>query len=97
MQNIPKQTKLLGATVRGLGLVVAVSSTLTFGYAIVEGTDRVNRRVAFSELRRDEVVFPVEPQPYRTQTERVAYGVWDEVHSLVPVPVAPAVVLAVAA
>jgi hypothetical protein len=94
MQNTPKQTKLLGATVRDLGLVVAVSSTLTYGYAIVEGADRVNRRVAFRDLKRDEVVFPAEPQPFVTQTERVAYGVWDEVHSLIP---AQQVVMAAAA
>jgi hypothetical protein len=94
MQDTPKQTRLLGATVRGLGLVVAVSSTLTYGYAIVEGTDRVNHRVAFRNLKRDDVEFPLEPQPYRTQVERVGVGTWDEVHSLVP---AQPVVLAVAA
>ncbi len=79
----PKQCKLLGATVRGLGLVVAVSSTLTYGYAIVEGADRVNRRVAFTDLKRDEVEFPLEPQPFVTRVERVDYGVWDEVMALV--------------
>ncbi len=49
----PKQTRLLGATVRGPGLVVAVSSTLHFGYAILEGFEKENRRVALAELRRD--------------------------------------------
>ncbi len=90
----PKQCKLLGATVRGLGVIVAVSSTLTYGYAIVEGADRVNHRVAFADLKRDEVVFPFEPQPFVTRVERVSYGTWDEVHSLIP---AQPVVLAVAA
>ncbi len=90
----PKQTKLLGASVRGLGLVVAVSSTLTYGYALIEGTDRVNHRVAFSALKRSEVEFPLEPQPFVTRVERVDYGTWDEVYSLVPAQV---VVLAVAA
>jgi hypothetical protein len=80
----PKQCKLLGATVRGLGVIVAVSSTLHFGYAIVEGEGRVNHRVALREMKREEVVFPAAPQPYRTQVERVAVGTWDEVHSLVP-------------
>ena len=101
MNNTPRQTKLLGATVaspafgtRGLGVIVAVSSTLTFGYAIVEGEGRVNHRVALAELKRDEVVFPAQPQPYRTQTERVGVGTWDEVHALIPTQ---AVVLAVAA
>ena len=79
---------------RGLGLVVAVSSTLTYGYAIVEGADRVNHRVAFSDLKRDEVVFPAQPQPFTTRVERVSYGTWDEVHSLIP---AQPVVLAMAA
>ncbi len=91
MQNTPRQTKLLGATVRGLGVIVAVSSTLHFGYAIVEGADRVNHRVALTDLRRDEVVFPAAPQPYVTQTERVGVGTWDEVHALIPAPVALAV------
>ncbi len=91
MQNTPKQTQLLGATVasptfgpRGLGVIVAVSSTLHFGYVIVEAADRVNHRVALRELKREAVVFPAAPQPYRTQTERVAVGTWDEVHALVP-------------
>jgi hypothetical protein len=88
MQNTPKQTKLLGATVRGLGLVVAVSSTLTYGYAIIECEDRVNRRVPFRDLKRGDVEFPAAVQPFATRVERVDYGIWDEVHSLVPtVPV----------
>ncbi len=84
MQDTPKQTRLLGATVRGLGVIVAVSSSLHFGYAIVEAEGRVNHRVALRELKRDEVVFPAAPQPYRTQIERVAVGTWDEVHALIP-------------
>ncbi len=83
MQNTPKQTRLLGATVRGLGVVVAVSSSLHFGYAIVEAEGRVNHRVALCELKR-EVVFPAAAQPYRTQTERVGVGTWDEVYALIP-------------
>ncbi len=93
MQNTPRQTKLLGATVKGLGVVVAVSSTLSYGYALVEGADKVNRRVAFADLIRDEVVFSPQPYAFTTQVERVDYGVWDEVHSLVPI----ANVMAVAA
>ncbi len=76
MQDTPKQTRLLGATVRRLGVIVAVSSTLHFGYAIVEGADRVNHRVALRELKREAVVFPAAPQPYRTQVERVGYDLW---------------------
>ena len=84
MQNTPRQTRLLGATVRGLGLITAVSTTLTFGYAVVESADRVSSRVAIRDLKRDEVVFPAQPYAFTTQVERVDYGIWDEVHSLVP-------------
>ncbi len=81
---VPRQTRLLGATVSGIGLVVAVSSTLAFGYAILEGADKINRLIPLADMKRDEVTFPLEAQPYRTRTERVAYGVWDEVFSLLP-------------
>ena len=84
MQNTPRQTKLLGATVRGLGLVVAVSSTLAHGYAVVETADKVNHRVALSDLKRDEVELPAQPYAFETGMQHVDYGVWDEVHSLVP-------------
>ena len=84
MQNTPRQCKLLGATVKGLGLVVAVSSTLPFCYAVVESADKVTRLVRVASLKREEVVYPSEMQPFETRTERVAYGVWDEVHSLIP-------------
>ncbi len=92
----PRQCKLLGATVKGFGLVIAVEANLhPNSYALLEGADRVSRRVLLADLKRDEVTFPAEPQPYVTRTERVDYGVWDEVHSLIPA--APAVILAVAA
>ena len=82
----PKQCKLLGATVRDLGVVVAVSTTLAYAYAIIEGEDRVNRRVPFTALKRDDVELPGTVQPYVTQVERVGVGTWDKVHALVPVP-----------
>lgn len=96
----PKQCKLLGARVHGLGLVVSVEANLhPNSYAVLEGADRVNRRVLLRDLKRSEVTFPALPQPYTTGLERVDYGVWDEVHSLIPAPAAVAlpVVLAVAA
>ena len=91
MQNTPRQCKLLGATVKGLGVVVAVSSTLPFCYAVVERADKSTQLVRIATLKRDEVVYPSEMQTYETRTERVAYGVWDEVHSLIPAQVELAV------
>jgi hypothetical protein len=84
MQDTPKQCRLLGATVRGLGLVVAVSSTLAYCYALIEDAGGVTHHRFLADLKRDEVVFPAELQLYVTRTERVGYGVWDEVHSLIP-------------
>lgn len=94
MQDTPKQTKLLGATVRGVGLVVAVSSTLAYCYTLIEDAGGVTHHRFLADLKRDEVEFPAEPQPFVTRVERIGYGVWDEVHCLIPT--AP-VVLAVAA
>ncbi len=91
----PRQCKLLGATVKGLGLITAVSSTLPFCYAVVESADKSTQLVRIATLNRDEVVFPAIAQPYETSTQRVAYGVWDEVYSLIPA--SAAVELAVAA
>lgn len=80
----PRQTRLLGATVRRLGTVVTVVSTRTFGYALIEGSDRVTRRTPFTTLKRGEVEFPLEFQRYITRTARVDYGVWDKAYTLDP-------------
>lgn len=92
----PKQCKLLGTTVVGLGLIVAVEANLhPNSYAVLETAAGVSRRVLIADLKRDDVTFPAEPQPYVKRTERVDYGVWDEVYSLVPAPVILAVVFPV--
>ncbi len=96
--SAPRQCKLLGATVIGLGLVVAVEANLhPNSYAVLEGAARVTRRVLLADLQRDDVTFPAVAQPYVKRTERVDYGVFDEVYALAPTPVVPAVVFAVAA
>ena len=81
----PKQTKLLGATVRGLGVVTTVSSTLFSGYALIEDDAGREHHRFLKDLKRDEVEFPGELQPYRTITRRIGIGTWDEVYSLEPV------------
>jgi hypothetical protein len=79
----PRQVKLLGATVTGLGTVVVVSQRLTWGYALVEDQAGKTHHRFLSDLRRDQVTFPAEQQPYRAATERIGIGTWDEVYSLV--------------
>lgn len=83
----PRHAKLLGATVRGVGLVVAVEANLhPNSYALLVGDDGVRRRVRLAEFRREDATFPLEPQPYVTRTERVDYGVYDTVMALEPAP-----------
>jgi hypothetical protein len=78
----PKQTKLLGATVKGLGVIVCVSQSLKWGYAIIEDASGKNHHAFLADLKKDQLEFPSEPQPYRLCTMRVGYGLWDEVYSL---------------
>ncbi len=94
MQDTPKQTKLLGATVHGVGVVVAVSSTLAYCYALIEDAAGVTHHRFLADMKRDEVAFPADPQPFVTRVERIGCGVWDEVHCLIP---AQPVALAIAA
>lgn len=92
----PRQTKLLGATVVGLGLIVAVEANLhPNSYAVLETATGASRRLLIADLSRDDVTFPAEPHPYIKQTARVDYGVWDEVYALVPAPTVLAVALPV--
>ena len=93
-EKLPRQVKLLGATVEGLGTVVAVSQRLTWGYALAEDQTGKTHHVFLADLRRDQVTFLAEQQPYRAATERIGIGTWDEVYSLVTTA---AVALAVAA
>lgn len=86
-ESTPKQTKLLGARVKALGTIVAVSQRLTWGYALVEDHAGKTHHVFLADLKRDMVTFPAEPQPYRAATERIGYGTWDEVYSLLPTAV----------
>lgn len=93
---VPKQCKLLGATVRDVGVVTAVEANLhPNSYAVLETAAGVSRRILIADLSRDDVTFPEEPQPYVKRTERVDYGVWDEVYALAPAPAVPAVALPV--
>jgi hypothetical protein len=78
----PKQTKLLGARVKGVGVIVVVSQAVKWGYAIIEDESGKNHHAFFADLKKEQLEFPSEPQPYRSCTMRVGYGLWDSVHTL---------------
>lgn len=72
----PKQTKLLGATVAGVGVVTSVSAELPWCFALVERPDGSEAHVFIADLTKDNVTFPAEAQPYREVTRRIGYGLW---------------------
>lgn len=75
--TIPRQAKLLGATIKGLGVVTAVSAHPGSVYALIKDADGHEHHRFVSSLKRHEVVF-APPQPFKRTTRRVGYGVWDE-------------------
>jgi hypothetical protein len=78
----PKQTKLLGAVVQGVGTITTVSTVLFDCYALIEDEAGNEHHCFIKDLRRDQLTFPSEAQPYREVTRRIGYGLWDSVYSL---------------
>jgi len=78
----PKQTKLLGATVAGLGTITTVSVQRQWCWALVEDTTGRETHVFVADLKRDNVTFPAAPMLYVKMMRRVGYGLWDEVYQL---------------
>ena len=78
----PKQTKLLGATVAGVGLVTTVSAELFECFALVERPDGTETHVFVADLGRDNVTFPAEPQPFVKMTRRLGYGLYGSCYQL---------------
>lgn len=78
----PKQTKLLGAVVAGIGTITTVSVQRRWCWALIEDAQGKEHHVFVADLKRDMLTFPVEPMPYVQVTRRVGYGLWDEVYQL---------------
>ncbi len=78
----PKQTKLLGATVAGVGIVTSVAVELPWFFALVTDASGHEHHVFVADLKKDNVTFPSEPQALRKVTRRVGYGLWNEMFEL---------------
>jgi hypothetical protein len=78
----PKQTKLLGAAVRGVGTITAVSAHPFSVYVLIEDEHGLEHHRFVSTLERHEVVFASQPLDFRTLTRHIGRGVWDEVLEL---------------
>ncbi len=78
----PKQTKLLGAVVKDVGLITTVSAELFDCFALVERPDGTESHVFVADLSKDNVVFPSEPQPYAKTTRRLGYGLFGDCYQL---------------
>ncbi len=78
----PKQTKLLGAAVRGVGTITAVSAHPCSMYVLIEDEHGSLHHRFVSTLERHEVAFSAQPQDFRRYTRHIGRGVWDEVLEL---------------
>ncbi len=78
----PKQTKLLGAAVAGVGIVTSVAVELPWCFALVTDPSGNEHHVFVADLKKDNVTFPAEPQPYRKVNRRVGFGLWNEMFEL---------------
>ncbi len=83
-EKCPKQVKLLGATVAGLGTVVAVTAHLHCGFAIVRDGSNAEQRLYFRDIKTlDGLTLAPSVPEYITHTDRVGYGTWLELHEVV--------------
>jgi hypothetical protein len=78
----PRQTKLLGATLEGVGLITTVSVQRTWCWALIERPDGTESHVFVADLKRDQLTFPAEPLEYVEMTRRVGYGLFEDVYQL---------------
>lgn len=80
--RIPKHVKLLGATVRNVGVITTVSAERFEPFALIERPDGTETHAFVADLGRDNVTFPAEPQPYHKMTRRLGYGLYGECYQL---------------
>lgn len=78
----PKQAKILGATVIGVGLITTVGVQNVWRWALIERPDGSEAHTFLADLKRDQLVMPEEPQPYREVRRRIGYGLWEDAYEL---------------
>ena len=78
----PKQTKILGATLKGVGLITSVSAELPDCFALVEDPSGMEHHVFLSDLKKVNLIYPAEPMPYREVKRRIGYGLWADMLEL---------------
>lgn len=84
--SAPKQTKLLGATVAGVGVITTVSAELPWCFALIEDASGKEHHCFVADLHRDQITYPSERQPYQEARRRIGYGLWADVLELKCVP-----------
>lgn len=78
----PKQTKLLGATVKGVGTITTVGVQNVWRWALIEDSSGREHHVFLCDLKRDMLTLPAEPLEYVQMTRRVGYGLFEDVYQL---------------
>ena len=82
----PKQIKLLGAVVKGVGTITTVSVQNVWRWALVEDATGREHHVFLCDLKRDQLALPVEPRPYREVRRRIGVGLWEDCYQLATLP-----------
>jgi hypothetical protein len=72
----PKQVKLLGAVVKGVGTITTVSVANVWRWALIERSDGTESHVFLADLKKDQVTLPAEQREYVQMTRRVGYGLY---------------------
>ncbi len=78
----PRQTKLLGAVVKGVGVITTVGVQNVWRWALIERPDGTEAHVFVSDLTKDMLEFPAELQAYKEVRRRIGYGLWEDTYSL---------------
>lgn len=75
---IPKQCRLLGATVRNVGLVTTVSRANVWRWCLIERPDGSEAHAFLGDLCKNQLVMPDGQQPYRELTRNIGHGVIED-------------------
>ena len=85
----PKQCKLLGAKVKlehVEGVCTTVGQQNVWPWCLIEDASGREHHAFIRDLKRENIEFPDEAQPYKAVTRRIGYGLIEDCYSLLTVP-----------
>lgn len=82
----PKQVKLLGAKVQGIGTITTVSEQNVWRWALIEDTAGREHHVFLCDLTKEMLELAPEQVPYRHVTRRIGFGLIESGWEMTTVP-----------